>query len=144
VLRIPFITPSNSGFHGSDKFHGVSASVPRDSEFDSVGWEGRCNSIKPPHKVEGVNWPITFGGGRKSFSEGKHRQRGCIGYNPPAARSVAATNVTSVYQTDVTSAGPTDTLCLCSNVLVGPADIKSVWATNVTSVASGQRYRGGL
>ncbi|PLW06268.1 hypothetical protein PCANC_28727 [Puccinia coronata f. sp. avenae] len=63
---------------------------------------------------------------------------------PPAARSVAATDVTSVYQTDVTSAAPTDTLCLCSNVSVGPADIKSVWATDVTSVASGRRYRGGL
>ncbi|PLW57511.1 hypothetical protein PCANC_02668 [Puccinia coronata f. sp. avenae] len=59
-------------------------------------------------------------------------------------RSVAATDVTSVYQTDVTLAGPTDTLCLCSNVSVGPADIKSVWATDVTSVASGRRYRGGL
>ncbi|PLW53700.1 hypothetical protein PCANC_04459 [Puccinia coronata f. sp. avenae] len=52
--------------------------------------------------------------------------------------SVAATDVTSVYQTDVTSAAPTDTLCLCSNVSVGPADIKSVWATDVTSVASGR------
>ncbi|PLW13535.1 hypothetical protein PCANC_18211 [Puccinia coronata f. sp. avenae] len=41
--------------------------------------------------------------------------------------------------TDVTSAAPTDTLCLCSNVSVGPADIKSVWATDVTSVASGRR-----
>ncbi|PLW35721.1 hypothetical protein PCASD_13112 [Puccinia coronata f. sp. avenae] len=63
---------------------------------------------------------------------------------PPAAKSVAATDVTSVYQTDVTSAAPTDTLCLCSNVSVGPADIKLVWATDVTSVASGRRYRGGL
>ncbi|PLW28302.1 hypothetical protein PCANC_26542 [Puccinia coronata f. sp. avenae] len=70
--------------------------------------------------------------------------KGLYRLQPPAARSVAATDVTSVYQTDVTSAGPTDTLCLCSNVSVGPADIKSVWATDVTSVASGRRYRGGL
>ncbi|PLW34287.1 hypothetical protein PCANC_17686 [Puccinia coronata f. sp. avenae] len=53
--------------------------------------------------------------------------------------SVAESDVTSVYQTDVTSAAPTDTLCLCSNVSVGPANIKSVWATDVTSVASGRR-----
>ncbi|PLW44548.1 hypothetical protein PCANC_08095 [Puccinia coronata f. sp. avenae] len=64
--------------------------------------------------------------------------KGLYRLQPPAARSVAATDVTSVYQTDVTSAGPTDTLCLCSNVSVGPADIKSVWATDVTSVASGR------
>ncbi|PLW29900.1 hypothetical protein PCANC_25558 [Puccinia coronata f. sp. avenae] len=70
--------------------------------------------------------------------------KGLYRLQPPAARSVAATDVTSVYQTDVTSAAPTDTLCLCSNVSVGPADIKSVWATDVTSVASGRRYRGGL
>ncbi|PLW08743.1 hypothetical protein PCANC_27930 [Puccinia coronata f. sp. avenae] len=56
--------------------------------------------------------------------------KGLYRLQPPAARSVAATNVTSVYQTDVTSAAPTNTLCLCSNVSVGPADIKSVWATN--------------
>ncbi|PLW39057.1 hypothetical protein PCANC_22569 [Puccinia coronata f. sp. avenae] len=62
----------------------------------------------------------------------------------PTARLVAATNVTLVYQTDVTLAGPTNTLCLCSNVLVGPANIKLVWATNVTLVSSGRRYRGGL
>ncbi|PLW36775.1 hypothetical protein PCASD_13251 [Puccinia coronata f. sp. avenae] len=72
------------------------------------------------------------------------QMRGLYRLQPPAARSVAATDVTSVYQTDVTSAAPTDTLCLCSNVSVGPADIKSVWATDVTSVASGRRYRGGL
>ncbi|PLW45954.1 hypothetical protein PCANC_09725 [Puccinia coronata f. sp. avenae] len=65
--------------------------------------------------------------------------KGLYRLQPPAARSVAATDVTSVYQTDVTSAAPTDTLCLCSNVSVGPADIKSVWATDVTSVASGRR-----
>ncbi|PLW34067.1 hypothetical protein PCANC_27435 [Puccinia coronata f. sp. avenae] len=70
--------------------------------------------------------------------------KGLYRLQTPAARSVAATNVTSVYQTDVTSAAPTNTLCLCSNVSVGPADIKSVWATDVTSVASGRRYRGGL
>ncbi|PLW28689.1 hypothetical protein PCANC_23483 [Puccinia coronata f. sp. avenae] len=64
--------------------------------------------------------------------------KGLYRLQPPAARSVAATDVTSVYQTDVTSAAPTDTLCLCSNVSVGPADIKSVWATDVTSVASGR------
>ncbi|PLW47620.1 hypothetical protein PCANC_18684 [Puccinia coronata f. sp. avenae] len=70
--------------------------------------------------------------------------KGLYRLQPPAARSVAATDVTSVYQTDVTSAAPTDTLCLCSNVSVGPADIKPVWATDVTSVASGRRYRRGL
>ncbi|PLW24322.1 hypothetical protein PCASD_06552 [Puccinia coronata f. sp. avenae] len=70
--------------------------------------------------------------------------KGLYRLQPPVARSVAATDVTSVYQTDVTSAAPTDTLCLCSNVSVGPADIKSVWATDVTSVASGRRCRGGL
>jgi hypothetical protein len=70
--------------------------------------------------------------------------KGLYWLQPPAARSVAATDVKSVYQTDVTSAAPTDTLCLCSNVSVGPADIKLVWATDVTSVASGRRYRGGL
>ncbi|PLW28702.1 hypothetical protein PCASD_26041 [Puccinia coronata f. sp. avenae] len=70
--------------------------------------------------------------------------KGLYRLQPPAARLVAATDVTSVYQTDVTSAAPTDTLCLCSNVSVGPANIKSVWATDVTSVASGRRYRGGL
>ncbi|PLW09925.1 hypothetical protein PCANC_23801 [Puccinia coronata f. sp. avenae] len=42
--------------------------------------------------------------------------KGLYRLQPPAARSVAATDVTSVYQTDVTSAAPTDTLCLCSNV----------------------------
>ncbi|PLW05054.1 hypothetical protein PCASD_26124 [Puccinia coronata f. sp. avenae] len=70
--------------------------------------------------------------------------KGLYRLQPPAARLVAATDVTSVYQTDVTSAAPTDTLCLCSNVSVGPADIKLVWATDVTLVASGRRYRGGL
>ncbi|PLW16237.1 hypothetical protein PCASD_18103 [Puccinia coronata f. sp. avenae] len=70
--------------------------------------------------------------------------KGLYWLQPPAARSVAATAVTLVYQTNVTSAAPTDTLCLCSNVSVGPADIKSVWATDVTSVASGRRYCGGL
>ncbi|PLW45509.1 hypothetical protein PCANC_10139 [Puccinia coronata f. sp. avenae] len=69
--------------------------------------------------------------GRGAFLLGKRVQTVRV-------RSVAATDVTSVYQTDVTSAAPTDTLCLCSNVSVGPADIKSVWATDVTSVASGR------
>ncbi|PLW24800.1 hypothetical protein PCASD_26698 [Puccinia coronata f. sp. avenae] len=89
------------------------------------------------------------GGGKRIDSihggslPGLHRKRTYIGV-AASLRSVAATDVTSVYQTDVTSAAPTDTLCLCSNVSVGPADIKSVWATDVTSVASGRRYRGGL
>ncbi|PLW36094.1 hypothetical protein PCANC_18764 [Puccinia coronata f. sp. avenae] len=74
----------------------------------------------------------------------KSPPKGLYRFQPPAARLVAATDVTLVYQTDVTLAAPTDTLCLCSNVSVGPADIKSVWATDVTSVASGRRYRGGL
>ncbi|PLW19500.1 hypothetical protein PCANC_08738 [Puccinia coronata f. sp. avenae] len=74
----------------------------------------------------------------KKTSIEERMPKGLYRLQPPAARSVAATDVTSVYQTDVTSAAPTDTLCLCSNVSVGPADIKSVWATDVTSVASGR------
>ncbi|PLW39708.1 hypothetical protein PCANC_15873 [Puccinia coronata f. sp. avenae] len=81
---------------------------------------------------------------RSAVNKAPTPPKGLYQLQPPAARSVAATNVTSVYQTNVTSAAPTDTLCLCSNVSVGPADIKLVWATDVTSVASGRRYRGGL
>ncbi|PLW22979.1 hypothetical protein PCASD_14788 [Puccinia coronata f. sp. avenae] len=66
----------------------------------------------------------------KKTSIEERMPKGLYRLQPPAARSVAATDVTSVYQTDVTSAAPTDTLCLCSNVSVGPADIKSVWATD--------------
>ncbi|PLW21279.1 hypothetical protein PCANC_05069 [Puccinia coronata f. sp. avenae] len=85
-----------------------------------------------------------FGAGLTTGPDKLTPPKGLYRLQPPAARLVAATNVTSVYQTDVTLAAPTDTLCLCSNVSVGPANIKSVWATDVTSVASGRRYRGGL
>ncbi|PLW40786.1 hypothetical protein PCANC_13520 [Puccinia coronata f. sp. avenae] len=109
---------------GSELFNSMSKGMAKASKlFDSVAKLGRrvfnlMAKLAPP---KGLYW-----------------------LQPPAARSVAATNVTSVYQTNVTSAGPTDTLFLCSNVSVGPANIKSVWATDVTFVASGRRYRGGL
>ena len=63
--------------------------------------------------------------------------KGLYWLQPPAARLLAENNVTLVYQTNVTLAGPTNTSCLCSNVLVVPANIKAVRATDVTLVASG-------
>ena len=63
-------------------------------------------------------------------------QKGFYWLQPLAAELVAATNVTLVYQTNFTLVGPTYTFSLCSNVLVGPANIKLVRASNVTLVAS--------
>ncbi|PLW04531.1 hypothetical protein PCASD_26119 [Puccinia coronata f. sp. avenae] len=118
-----------------------------------------CGSDSPTYSeaiksVDASEWQAAMDDKRRSLEElevmveddlpDHTPPKGLYRLQPPAARSVAATDVTSVYQTDVTSAAPTDTLCLCSNVSVGPADIKSVWATDVTSVASGRRYRGGL
>ena len=70
--------------------------------------------------------------------------KGLYWLQPPAAKLVAATNVTLVYQTNFPLVKPTKKISLCSNVLVGPANIKLVRETNVTLVASSQHYCGGL
>jgi hypothetical protein len=74
------------------------------------------------------------------FKPQRHpRQQGLYQLQPPKA-----TDIKSVSLTNCILARPTNTFFLCSNVLVGPTNIKLVNQTNLILVASGKPYCRGL